>query len=134
MRVCGHWRKVQGVVGQQQQGNHQGLCHLYAVDAGQNVYTVRTEDCYCGHVGVVKPAKVHQLSNIALQRQRHHDLCHPKVHKVYHEDWNRSECWYEKLVAPSNVEEIIADTKYNDRLERKNGGEVKGKLLCLIGG
>jgi hypothetical protein len=51
-------------------------------------------------------------------------LSYPKVYEVDNEDRYAGNPRYKKLVAPPNIEEIIADTKYRYRLQGKDGREV----------
>lgn len=51
-------------------------------------------------------------------------MSYPKVHEVNDENRDAGNPRYEKLVAPANIEEIIADPEYRDGLQREDGGEV----------
>jgi len=75
------------------------LGYFNAVDAGKDVDAVRTEYCH----GKVWP-----------QRYWYDNMRYSEVYKVNNEDGYAGNAGYEKLVAPSNIEEIIANTEDRD--------------------
>jgi hypothetical protein len=100
------------------------LGYLNAIDAGKDVDAVRTEYCHGSHVHVVEKSEVEKASKVWPQRYWYDNMRYSEVYKVNNEDGYAGNAGYEKLVAPSNIEQIIADTEDRYRLQGKNGREV----------
>ena len=62
-----------------------------------------------------------ELAEVGLQRQRDDDRRDAKVDKVDDEERDRGEGGDEELVAPADVEEVVADAEDGDGLEGDDG-------------
>jgi hypothetical protein len=72
--------------------------------------------------------EVKQFAEILSQRCWDDDLSDAKVDEVDNEHWDHSKGRNQNLVPPSYIEEIISNAQYDYRLQRKDGGQVRGKL------
>ncbi|KAI9742933.1 MAG: hypothetical protein M1818_003663 [Claussenomyces sp. TS43310] len=113
--------EVEGVVEDEQGGDDEGLRHLDAVDAGEDVDAVGAEDGDAGHVGVVQVAEIEEFAQVGSQRHGDDDAGDAKVDKVDDEDWDGGKGRDEELVSPADVEDVVANAEDGDGLKREDG-------------
>lgn len=61
--------------------------------------------------------QIKKFPQVWSQWRGYHNFGDAKVHKVNNQDRNGREGWYEYFVSPSNIEEIVSQSKYDHRLE-----------------
>ena len=132
VRVRGRVRirgeEVEAVVEGQEAGDDDALRNLDAVDAGKHVDALRAEHGDAGHVDVVKGAQVKQLPQPGLELGGDDDGGDIKVDEVDDEERDGGETGNPPLVAPANVEEVIANSEQGNSLEGDDGAEVRREL------
>lgn len=114
--------EVEGVVEDEQGGDDDGLGDLDAVDAGEDVDAVGGEDGDGGHVEVVEGAEVDEVAEIGLQGGGDDDGGDAEVDKVDDEEGDGGKGGDEELVAPADVEEVVAEAEKRDGLKGDDGG------------
>ncbi|TFB03297.1 hypothetical protein CCMA1212_004231 [Trichoderma ghanense] len=123
--------KVEAVVEGDEQGDDEALGDFDAVDAGEHVDALRAEHGDAGHVGVVEGAEVEELAEQRLERQRDDDGGDVEVDKVDDEERDGGDARDPPLVAPADVEEVVADAEEGDGLEGDDGAEETAPLIRI---
>jgi hypothetical protein len=72
--------------------------------------------------------EIEQLSKIPSQWYRDHHLSDTKVHEINNEHRDSGDSRDEHLVAPSDVEQVVANAQQDNGLQRKDSGQVRREL------
>ena len=124
--------EVETVVEGEEEGDDEALGDFDAVDASKHVDTLGAEHGDAGHVEVVEDAEIEELAEVGLELEGDDDAGDAKVDKVDDKEGDGGEPGDPPLVAPADVEEVVADAQEGDGLEGDDGAEVGGELQKQI--
>lgn len=102
-----------------------------AVYAREDVDAVGAEDGDGEHVEVVEEAELEQFAEVGAQGDGDHNVGYAEIDEVDDEEGNAGDAWDEELVAPADVEKVVANAEDGDGLDGENCGEIRCKLSFL---
>ena len=126
--------EVEEIVEGEEEGNDDALGDFDAVDAGEHVDALGAEHGNAGHVEVVEGTEVEEFAQIGLELDGDDDGGYVEVDEVDDEEGDGCQAGNPPLVAPADIEEVVADAKEGDGLEGDDCAKVRCKLEYVSGG
>lgn len=125
---CG---EVEEIVEGKEEGDNNALGDFDAVDAGEHVDALGAEHGNAGHVEVVEGSEVEELTEIWLELDGDDDGGYVEVDEVDDEEGNGCQAGNPPLVAPADVEEVVADSEEGYGLQGDDCAKVRCELGCV---
>ena len=116
------------IVHQDESSNDDRLSDFESVEASVDIDSVGAEDCQHAHVDEVGES---QINGAVAQKVPHNLGKHdPGAAFVRDEDWDGGDRRHDKLVPPSEVDDIIDEAEQDDQANSKKRSKVLDLNLC----